>query len=143
MSNVKQRRLTSAAVFGLLVGALFGAGSGASFAATSSTVSVYNSVSAYAFTTGSGTYKGGGIQVKHFLNAGAQSIGASSYLQKSNGAVCSSKSVTYTTAISLNRLSPYSSSACGKGQLRGGGKAYAYNGNGYTSKSISAPFENF
>jgi len=71
-------------------------------------------------------------------------LGTNAALKRTTGAVCSSVATTYSTATTAYKASMayWSSSACGNGQtLQGGGISYFYNGSGYISRTVFAPFQ--
>ncbi|MFD6056082.1 hypothetical protein [Agromyces sp. NPDC060279] len=71
-------------------------------------------------------------------------LGSSVGLKRPNGTLCSSAATTYSTAKTAYKSSMayWNSSACGtRVQLSAAGIGYAYNGSGYTSRSVQAPFQ--
>lgn len=70
-------------------------------------------------------------------------LGASAYLKRSFGAVCSSAGIYYNPAPIITHQRFAFKGTCPSGQLSGGGTGYVYNGGGYSSKAVQAPYQNY
>lgn|GEM_PF-1403340 len=72
-------------------------------------------------------------------------LGSSAYLKTTGGSVCSSVGVTYSTTTTAYKSSmAYLYSPCVRpSQLSGGGVGYFYNGGGYSSRGVQAPYQLF
>ena len=150
------RKKKAVPLYAFLVGLLlFGGSAGAAYAASSDTVTWRNdgkhcfTHTAHSSNTSVPTKGSGVLTVRNAYLAGCSgsasaSIGNSAFLKKGSGAACASASPTYVTAASKTRDAYYSSSACGVNvSLQGTTTSYAYNGTGYSSASIAAPYANF
>lgn len=158
--KTKQRkRLSRVAIVGFTLGFIvFGASAGVAYAAASSSLVNWRSAGQNCFYHQASTQNsaplgqsGDGINYVMFNaisgcnnNPVSANIGIAAYLLKTNGAACASSGAAYVTGQSITRYAFYSSSACGSNvSLQGSITSYAYNGSGYSSASIAAPFQTF
>lgn len=137
----------------LVIGLLLGFGVSTANAVSSSVVK-YGSTGTdcykhQAFTSNAGTTRTGSIaQWNYGVLCGSSSnnyLGNSAYIKKTNGSSCSTASLLYSSGkvSSFSRVAHYTKAACGTGQFQGGGTSKGYNGSGYLSGSIAAPYAPF
>lgn len=147
----KASRLTALLIAAAAFGGIFGVSGGVAFAAShpSSKVTFFSTSLDYCYQQQAFTVEGAGASLYTYSKTNAcianstREIGGSAYLKKTNGVACTTATVTYVTSTSHLRTAVYSSSACGTGQLAGGGTSYGYYQSGYKTGSIMAPYGNF
>lgn len=138
---------------------LFGGSAGTAYAAASSDPVLFKSDSVYSLchyhqaTSQNSAAVGKSGNGIHYLksrvggctsSAATGQIGLAAFLKKTNGSACATNSAYYVSGQSITRYAAYSSTACGAGvQLQGSITSYRYNGSGYDSFSIAAPFQTY
>lgn len=154
------RRLGRALAIGFTAGLLvFGSSAGVAYAAASSGLDNWRTAGRDCFHQQATTQNsaavgksGNGINYVNFNSlsgcnnseARTADIGIAAFLKTTSGAACATSGAAYVHAQSITRYAWYDAGACGSGvNLQGTITSYAYNGSGYSSSSIAAPFQGF